>query len=145
MMGNVLTLKTGICTALGCFGGLIATLFGGWDTGLMILVVLMAVDYVTGLMVAGIFHKSRKTDGGTLDSSVGWKGLCKKGVTLLIVLVAQCVDTAAGTTIIRDAVVIGYSANEAISIIENAGLIGIPVPAQLVKAIEALKGKGDAE
>lgn len=142
-MDNVLTIKTGICTVIGCCGSLISTLFGGWDTGLMILITLMAVDYVTGLMVAGIFHKSRKTDGGTLDSSVGWKGLCKKGVTLLVVLVAQCIDTAAGTTIIRDAVVIGYSANEAISIIENAGLIGVPVPQPLVKAVEALKGKGE--
>lgn len=141
MIDNILTVKTGLCMALGCVGGFIATFFGGWDTGLMILVVLMVIDYITGLMVAGVFHKSRKTEGGTLDSSVGWKGLCKKGVTLLIVLVAQCVDTAAGTTIIRDAVVIGYSVNEALSIIENAGLIGVPVPEALVKAVEALKGE----
>lgn len=145
MIDNIFTLKTGICTAIGCFGGFIAALFGGWDTGLMILITLMAVDYITGLIVAGVFHKSNKTEGGSLNSLVGWKGLCKKGVTLLVVLVAQCMDTAAGTTFVRDAVVIGYSANEAISVIENAGLIGVPVPEQLVKAIETLKGKGDSK
>ena len=142
-MDKIIDVKLTLCTALGCIGGIIATFFGGWDTGLMILIVLMVIDYITGLMVAGVFHKSKKTESGTLNSSVGWKGLCKKGVTLLIVLVAQCVDAVAGTTVVRDAVVIGYSVNEALSIIENAGLIGVPVPARLVKAVEALKGEDE--
>ena len=143
MMNNVLTLKTGICTALGCFGGLIATLFGGWDTGLMILIILMAVDYLTGLMVAGIFHASGKSESGGLESRAGWKGLCRKGVVLLIVLVAQCVDQLIGTSVARDAVVIGYSINEVISITENAGLMGVPVPDKLKQAIEVLQGKAE--
>lgn len=143
-MDNILTLKTGICTAIGCFGGLVATAFGGWDMGLTILVMLMAVDYVTGLMVAGLFHNSRKTDGGGLDSSVGWKGLCRKAVTLLMVLVAHCVDMTAGCHLIRDAVVIGYSLNEMISITENAGLMGVPVPKPLLQAIDVLQRKEDS-
>lgn len=142
-MDDIITIKMMVCTAIGCVGGAIASVFGGFDAGLKILIALMAVDYITGLMVAGIFHASEKTDSGGLESRAGWKGLCRKGVTLLIVLVAQCVDTVAGTNVIRDAVVIGYTANEAISIIENAGLMGVPVPERLAAAIEVLQGKGD--
>ena len=134
-------IKIWLCAAVGCTGGTIAAAFGGWDMGLQILILLMAIDYATGLMVAGIFHTSDKSASGGLESRAGWKGLCRKGVTLLIVLVAQCVDAAAGTNVIRDAVVIGYTANEAISILENAGLMGVPVPKKLAQAIEVLQGK----
>ncbi len=135
------SMKSAACAAIGCFGSLIANLLGGFDAGLKILIGLMAIDYVTGLLVAGVFRASEKTDSGGLESGVGWKGLCRKGVTLLIVLVAQCVDAAAGTNVIRDAVVIGYTANEAISILENAGLMGVPVPNKLAQAIDVLQGK----
>ena len=134
-------IKIWLCAAVGCTGGTIAAAFGGWDMGLQILILLMAIDYATGLMVAGIFHTSGKSASGGLESRAGWKGLCRKGVTLLIVLVAQCVDAEAGTNVIRDAVVIGYTANEAISILENAGLMGVPVPKKLAQAIEVLQGK----
>ena len=126
-MDKIIDVKVTLCTVLGCTGSLIASLFGGWDTGLMLLILLMAVDYITGLMVAGVFHASKKTAGGGLESQVGWKGLCKKGMVLVIVLVAQCVDQLIGTSVARDAVVIGYAINEVISITENAGLMGVPV------------------
>lgn len=128
---------------LGITGGFILSLFGGWDTALMVLVLFMAVDYVTGLLVAGVFKASPKSQGGSLDSRAGFKGLCKKGVTLLIVLVACQLDILLKTDIIRSAAIIGFCANEVISIVENAGLMGIPIPAVIINAIEVLKNKND--
>lgn len=142
-MDNIVTIKSVLCAAIGCAGSVIASAFGGWDAGLITLIVFMSVDYITGLLVAGVFHTSEKTESGGLESRAGWKGLCRKGVTLLIVLVAQRIDIVAGTSVVRDAVVIAYIVNEAISITENAGLMGVPVPDRLMAAIDVLQGKGD--
>lgn len=136
-------MKEGICTGIGIVGGMIAALFGGWDAALLTLVIFMAVDYITGLLVAGVFHNSEKTETGALESRAGWKGLCRKGVTLLVVLVACRLDLIMGSNFIRDAVVIGFIANETISIIENAGLMGVPIPAVIVQAIDVLKNKSE--
>lgn len=138
-------MKIKILSLLGCAGSVIASLFGGWDAALVTLLIFMGVDYVTGLIVAGVFHTSEKTENGTLESRAGWKGLCRKGVTLLVVLVACRLDLMMGSNFIRDAVVIAFVANETISIIENAGLMGIPIPAVVVKAIEVLKKKAESE
>ena len=125
----------------GIVGGTISALFGGWNHLLTTLLVAMGVDFVTGLVVAGVFKKSQKTPNGALESNIGWKGIAKKGVTLLIVLIAHRLDLAIGTTIIRDAVVIAFIVNEVISITENAGLMGVPIPSPIKKAIEVLKEK----
>ena len=136
-------MKNGFCTMIGAIGALIASLFGGWDTALATLMIFMATDYVTGLIVAGVFHTSQKSENGALESRAGWKGLCRKGVTLLVVLVACRLDLITGTNFIRDAVIIAFICNETISIIENAGLIGIDIPPALTAAIEVLKKKSD--
>ena len=136
-------MKEGICTIIGVIGGVIASLFGGWDAALITLVIFMGIDYITGLVVAGVFHNSRKTESGALESRAGFKGLCRKGVTLLIVLVACRLDMLINSNFVRDAVVIAFCANEALSIIENAGLMGVPIPSVLVKAIEVLRRKGE--
>ena len=81
-------MKHGICAALGMVGSLIAGAFGGWDGAFITLLIFMAVDYISGLAVALVFRKSPKTKSGGGSSSVGWKGLCRKGMVLLIVLVA---------------------------------------------------------
>ena len=101
----------------------------------------MAIDYISGLVVAGVFHNSTKTDTGTLESRAGWKGLCRKCGTLLLVLVAYRLDLMIGANYIRDAVVIAFIANETISIIENAGLMGIPLPEVLTNAVDILQKK----
>lgn len=138
-------MKQGICTVLGVVGSAIAAAFGGWSAGLTTLVIFMAIDYISGLIVAGVFHKSPKTDTGSLESGTGWKGLCRKVMTLLFVWVAYRIDLTIGTNYIRDAVIIAFIANELISIVENAGLMGVPMPDVIVKAIDVLqkKGKGD--
>ena len=138
-------MKNQICSLVGLIGSAAATLFGGWDSGMVTLVIFMALDYITGIIVAGVFKKSQKSEHGALESRAGWKGLCRKGVTLLIVLVANRLDVVIGSTFIRDAVVIAFIANETISIVENAGLMGIPIPNIIIKSIEILKKKSEAE
>ena len=132
-----------ICTGIGIIGAFIASLYGGWTDGMTTLLMFMAIDYIMGLLVAGVWHKSKKTEDGRLESRAGWKGLVRKGVTMLIVLVAARLDMTIGTTVIRDTAVIGFVANEGISIIENAGLMGVPLPAVIVNALEVLKNQAE--
>jgi len=128
-------------TALGLLGGCIAELLGGWDAGLQSLFLFMAIDYITGLIVAGVFKKSRKSQQGALESLAAWKGLLRKGVTLGVVLIACRLDLLLGATFIRDATIIAYCGNELLSITENIGLMGVPLPAIISQALEALRKK----
>ena len=136
-------IKIFILSGVACVGAAIASLFGGWTGAMTTLVILMFIDYVTGIIVAGVFHNSPKCSGGALSSAVGFKGICRKFVILLIVVVACRVDLLLDTNIIRDATCIGFCANELVSITENAGLMGIPLPRKLVEAIEVLRGDDD--
>lgn len=138
-------MKEKLCAIIGVIGSGISAVFGGWNAGLTTLLIFMGIDYITGLIIAGVFHRSGKTESGALESHAGWKGLCKKGVTLLIVLVACRLDMIMGSNFIRDTVSIAFIANETISIIENAGLMGIPIPAVIIQAIEVLKKKSESE
>lgn len=139
------SLKIAVCTVIGVVGGFIANLFGGWTSDLITLIIFMTIDFVMGLIVAGVFKKSNKSDSGAIESKAGWKGLCRKGVTLLIVLIAHRLDIALQVDFVRTATIIGYIANELISIIENAGLMGVPIPARLKQAIEILRDKSDSD
>ena len=135
-------MKDHISTVIGVAAGVLSWLVGGLDTPILALVICMGVDYVTGLIVAGVFHTSPKTSGGGLDSRVGWKGLARKFVTLLIVVVANLADELLGLEYLRDAVLAGFCANECISILENAGLMGIRIPKALQEALEKLGENG---
>ena len=126
---------------LGAIGAFFTSLFGGWSAGMTTLLLFMATDYISGLIVAGVFKKSQKSESGALESRAGWKGLCRKGMTLLIVMISYRLDLLIGTNYIRDAVIIGFCVNELISIFENAGLMGIPLPQVIVKALDVLKSK----
>ena len=133
--------KSIMLTCLGTIGGGIAALYGGWTSAMTTLIIFMTIDYITGLIVAGVFKKSGKSKNGALESRAGFKGLCRKGMILLILLVACRLDLALGTTYIKDAVCIAFVANESLSIVENAGLMGVPIPAVITKAIDVLKSK----
>ncbi len=133
-------MKEYFCTVVGIIGSFIAGLFGGWDASMLSLLLFMGVDYMTGLIVAAT-GKSPKSESGSLNSSVGWKGLAKKCTVLLLVLVAARLDVTLETSYIRDAVCIAFMVNELISIIENAGMMGIPVPDVVKNAIDVLKKK----
>lgn len=142
-MNELQIIKGTFCTVIGVIGGYIASLFGGWSEDLITLIIFMAVDFVMGLIVAGVFKKSKKSESGAIESKAGWKGLCRKGVTLLIVLIAHRVDIALSVEFVRTATIIAYIVNEAISIIENAGLMGVPIPKKLKQAIEILRDKSE--
>lgn len=137
-------MKESICTVIGITGSFIAGLFGGFDASMVTLIAFMGVDYVTGLILAAV-RKSPKTDTGGLSSRIGLKGLAKKCVILMLVLVSARLDITLGTSYIRDAVCIGFIANELLSIIENAGLLGVPMPQALKNAVEILQKKNDGK
>ena len=136
-------MKGVILTATGMIGSLVASFFGGWTASLTTMLIFMGIDYVTGLIVAGVFHKSKKTDSGALESRAGFKGLCKKCMMLLFVLIGHRLDLAIGVNYIRDAVCIAFIANELISIVENAGLMGLNIPPVITKAIDVLNSKSE--
>lgn len=135
--------KATLCGAIGAIGSGIAAALGGWDTSLQTLLIFIAADYVTGLIVAGIFHKSTKTDTGTLESRAGFKGLIRKCMILLYVLISNRLDIVLGIDYCRNLVIIGFIANELISITENLGLMGLPIPSPITNAIDILKKKGE--
>ena len=134
-------MKEIFCTISGVIGSLVASMFGGWTAGLTTLIVFMGIDYITGLLCAGVFHSSKKTDTGALESGACFKGLIRKGVMLLIVLAAYRLDLLIGANYIKDGVCIAFSANELISIVENSGLMGVPIPTIITNAIDVLKKK----
>ena len=136
-------MKERFCTVLGLIGSALCWAFGGWDASITALLICMAVDYASGSMVALVFHNSNKTESGSYNSTYGMKGLCKKGMMLLFVLVAVQIDKMLGTAYARDAVCIGFCSNEVLSIIENLGLAGIPMPQAITKALEQLQKKGN--
>lgn len=137
-------MKKGICTVIGIAGSFIASLFGGWDAAFATLLIFMVADYISGLIVAGVFRKSKKSENGALESRAGWKGLCRKCMTLLFVLIAYRLDLALGVDYIRNAVIIGFMANELISIVENAGLMGLSLPPVITQAIDVLTNKAES-
>lgn len=138
-------MKNVFCTVAGVVGSFVASLFGGWTASLTTLLIFMAADYVTGLVVAGVFHNSPKTETGALESRAGLKGLIRKATVLLFVLIGYRLDLAMGVTYIKDAVCIAFIANELLSIVENAGLMGLPIPSVITNAIDVLKKKSTNE
>ena len=123
----------------------IADAFGGWSDAMTTLIMFMVIDYVTGLIVAGVFKQSKKSSDGGLESRAGWKGLARKFSTLLLVLVSVRVDIVLGTDYICDTVVYAFMTNEALSIIENIGLMGVPLPKIVTDAITLLNKKGEKD
>lgn len=138
-------MRASICTVAGIAGAAIAATFGGWTTALEVLIWFMAIDYVTGVIVAGVFHKSTKSGSGSLKSVAGFKGLCKKAVILMLVMMGYRLDQLMGSSIVKDAVCIGFVVNEGLSILENVGLMGITYPEALRKALDILNKKGERD
>lgn len=129
-------------------GGAVAGALGGCDGMLRVLMAFMVIDYAMGWIVAWM-GKSPKTEGGKLDSRVGFIGIARKGLMLLVVWVAVLLDGAAAdmgmldTSLFRSLIICYYIANEGLSIIENLSLAGVPFPQWLKNALEQLKERGD--
>ncbi|MEE1086735.1 MAG: phage holin family protein [Schaedlerella sp.] len=133
-------MKNWLFSFIGIGSGLITTLLGGWNTSLQTLLLFMAIDWFTGgILLPAVFKKSPKSKNGALESRAGWKGLCRKCMTLFCVLIAVRLDLLIEITYLRDAICITFIINEAVSIVENAGLMGVPFPEFLRKAIDSLE------
>ena len=132
-----------VCAAVGAVGGVIARALGGWDNAVVTLIIFMVIDYAMGIIVAAVFKKSEKSENGGLSSRVCWIGLARKVMTLLFVIIANRLDVLIGTDYIRTGVIISFCASELISICENAGLMGVPLPSVITKAIDILKNKSE--
>lgn len=130
---------------VGFIGTMIAGWFGGWDASLLTLVIFMGIDYITGLVVAAYFNKSPKTESGKLESKASFKGLLRKCMILLFVLIGARLDMVMGASYVRDGICITFMTNELVSIIENADLMGLPIPKILKKAVNVLKSHDKVE
>ena len=138
MVEGVIILKDLICTGIGIIGGGLAWLFGGWDAAFVALFICIAIDYISCSILALVFHKSNKTASGAYNSAYGLKGLCKKCLMLLFVAVGVQADRILGADYVRDAICIGFSVNEILSITENLGHAGVPMPKAVKDALEQL-------
>lgn len=125
--------------AVTAIGGWLGYFLGGMDGMLIALLVLMVLDYVSGIMCA-IADKN-------LDSRIGFRGICKKVLTLMLVGVANIVDVhIVGTgSALRGAVICFYLSNEALSLFENAAHLGLPVPDKLREILSQLHRRSDKE
>ena len=132
-------MKNKIFSYIGIASGSFTSLLGGWDASLQTLVLFMAIDWFTGgILLPAVFKKSPKSENGALESRAGWKGLSRKCMTLFFVLIAVRLDMLMGMNYLRDAVCIAFIANETLSIVENAGLMGVPLPDTLQRAVDIL-------
>ena len=132
-------MKSTICFLAGITGATITSFFGGWNASLTTLVIFMGIDYLTGLICAGVFHKSQKSASGALESKACFKGLFRKCVILLLVLVGYRLDLLLGISYVKDAVCIAFVVSEGISILENASLMGLNNVPVLQKALDILQ------
>ena len=131
-------------TAFSAVGSAIASAFGGWDTSLQTLIGFMAVDYLLGVTIALVWHKSQKTADGTFESNASLKGLLRKFSVLIVVYIAVKLDNVAGTNgYVRTAVILFFLANEGFSIIENLGIMGVPMPNIVKNAFAAIKNQSE--
>ena len=130
-------------------GTQISSAMGGWDGLTKLLAIVMAIDYLTGALCAAVWHKSPKTETGGYESRAGFKGLVRKGVIVLMVVIAAELDKLTGTNAMRTATVLFFAANDGMSILENLGIMGVPYPPALKNAFEVLRkksgNKGDGE
>ena len=133
-----------VLSVVAAAAGFVAGLFGEWTVAMTVLVVLMVVDYITGCL-CGFFGKSGKTESGRWLSSAAFKGLLHKGLIMLVILVAAQLDlvVAAGTSTFKTMAVFYYISCEGLSVVENIGLLGLPLPPFLKNALEVLKSKNE--
>lgn len=133
-----------VAAATGVVGGVFSALIGGWDLALETLCVIMLLDYLTGLIVAGVFKRSPKSEGGALDSKAAFKGLVKKSLIIIIVVAFHQADKLTGKSFFRDGACWAFFVAEMISVIENVGLV-YPLPGFIIKALDWFKKKSDEQ
>lgn len=125
---------------LSAVGAVFLKLLGGWDTAMMLLIILITVDFITGIMVAAL-GRSPKTATGGLSSNRCFVGLCRKITIIGLIMVCNIVDMYLNTSFVRDGAIIGFAVNEMLSLFENAGLLGLKLPVAVTNVIDILKPK----
>lgn len=145
-MEKATMIKTGFYGTVGILGGMFGNLFGGLDKIFYALLICSIIDFLSGGAVAIVFKNSPKTETGAAQSQAGFKGLVKKVFIYLIIVVVVQIDNVIGSNgFLRNAVIIGFMVNEVLSIIENAGLMGIKMPDAVTNAVDILKKKSDQQ
>lgn len=132
--------KDAACAVLAAMGAWFAELYGGWNGAMTTLLIFVCADFFSGLLCAAA-QKSPHTESGGVSSKVMREGATHKVFIFVVLLIAARLDMVMNVTLWKDAACIYYIAEEAISVIENAGLLGVPVPEKLKNAIEALKSE----
>ena len=130
-------MKTEITIFIGGIVGIFSQLFGGFDSLFTSLLVIMTVDYVTGIIAAAM-GKSGKTKNGHLSSKAGFKGILKKLTMLLFVCMAKYAGEMFNIKGLRDMIITFFAVNDCISILENGGRIGVKYPEKLKNILEDL-------
>lgn len=134
-----------VMAALSVGAAYVLEAMGGADKLAIALVVAMAIDYATGIACAAIWHRSPKSETGALESRAGLKGLFRKGGIILCVILAAELSQLVNTYAIRDSTIIFFVCNEALSIVENLGIMGVPFPPAIKTALDALKDKSEKQ
>ena len=141
-MEHAHTVKLTIISAWTALSAVFTWIFGGFDMVAQVLLSLMVIDYLTGVIVAGVFKKSDKTCSGGLDSKAGFKGIFKKVGIILAVIISVMGDRAIGSPdMVRNIVILFFIGNEGLSVIENLGLMGVPIPEALSNIFEQMRKK----
>lgn len=143
-MNNAVHMKNMVLGVLAMVGSAMAQALGGWDMALKVLIGFMALDYITGWLVAAVWHKSSKSETGTLASNAGFKGLIKKCMILALVWMAAMLDRVTGSDFVRTAVCMFFIANEGLSILENTAIMGVPYPSFVKNMLDAMKKASDS-
>lgn len=145
-MEQITAIKASLYGGLCLLGSFLSSVCGGWTSAMTCLLIIMGIDFLTGLMVAGVFKKSTKSEDGSISSKIGLIGISKKVGIVILVITTGLLESQTGSTQLRDGVVVAYIVNECISITENLGLMGVWIPAPLKNALSVLKSKSeDAE
>ena len=134
MISNLSNFGKVVYTMIAVILGAVANALGGFDDALRLLIVLIVADYITGCAVA---IKKKK-----LDSSVGFTGLIKKVIILILVWIGFELDKSLGSQFLRNAIIFFYASNEGVSVLENTSKLGVPYPDKLKDILEQLKDKG---
>lgn len=142
---NAKTVFHAALAGLAALGAVVTQALGGWDTALQTLVILMAIDYVTGVLCALIWRRSPKSADGAFESKTSLKGLIRKGAILLVVYIAARLDQLMGTQVTRLAVILFFIANDGFSILENLGIMGVPLPKIVRNAFALLREQAEPQ
>lgn len=144
-MTNARPLYFSVLAAMSAVGAWAVQALGGWDNSLQTLITFMAIDYILGILIALVWHKSQKSEDGRFESHASLKGLIRKFSVLIIVFIAVKLDLLLHDSgYVRTAVIMFFIANEGFSIVENLGIIGVPMPEAVKNAFAAIKRQSES-